>query len=196
MKAKYIFCFVFAVAALILVQTPAFSQHISYATVVNGDTFALNYLPYHTVVADKKFMSKEEEREWKRLKKNVKKVYPYAKLAGQKMQKYAEELAGVESERERKRYYKKIEEELKAEFDDDMRDLTMSQGRILIKLIDRETGATSYDIVKDFRGSFSAFFWQSLARIFTQDLKSEYDPTQGEDAKIEQIIYLIESGNL
>ncbi len=166
-----------------------------FAQIVEGDTFPLKYLPYVTVVADRKFRDPAEERKWRRLKKNVKKVYPYARLAAQKLEEYADELASVESERERKRYYKRIENELKEEYEGDMRDLTVTQGRILIKLIDRETGNTSYRVVKEFRGGLSAFFWQGLARMFGQDLKSEYDP-YGEDKDIETVVQLIESGNL
>ena len=147
------------------------------------------------MVGERKFTSAAEAKRWARLKHNVKKVYPYAKLAAVKLEEYADEIAAVETNRQRKRFYKQIEEELKAEYEDDMRDLTMTQGRILIKLIDRETGNTSYNVVKEFRGGFSAFFWQGLARVFGQDLKSEYDP-QGEDKEIEAIVQLIESGNL
>ena len=92
-----------------------------------------------------------------------------------------------------KKYYKKIEEELKKEFDGDIRKMSASQGRILIKLIDRETGDTSYEILQEFRGNVSAFFWQSFSRMFGQDLKSDYDP-YGDDKDIESIVQLIEAG--
>ena len=73
--------------------------------------------------------------------------------------------------------------------------MTISEGRILIKLIDRETGRTSYSIIRDFRGEFSAFFWQTIAKIFRNDLKSEYDPF-GEDRLIEEVVRLIEEGQI
>lgn len=174
--------------------TPAKGIEV-YAQVVEGDTFPVKYLNYVTVVAERQFRDPEEARKWARLKKNVKKVYPYARLAAQKLEDYADELEAVESKRERKKYYKMIEEELKLEYEDDMRDMTMTQGRILIKLIDRETGKTGYGVVKEFRGGFSAFFWQGLAKMFRQDLKSEYDPN-GADKDIETVVQLIESGNL
>jgi hypothetical protein len=82
-----------------------------------------------------------------------------------------------------------------AEYEDDMREMTMTQGRLLIKLIDRETQNTSYDLIRDFRGKFSAAFWQGIARIFGTNLKEEYD-AYGEDAPIELIINEIESGRL
>lgn len=165
------------------------------AEVINGDTFPVKYLGYYTVVAERQFRNPLEAKRWARLKHNVKKVYPYAKLAAVKMEEYAEEIASAETERERKKFYKEIEKSLLEEYEGEMRSLTMTQGRILIKLIDRETGNTSYNVVKEFRGGFSAFFWQGLARVFGQNLKSEYDP-DGEDRDIEAVVQLIESGNL
>lgn len=163
------------------------------AEIINGDTFPMRYLPSVTIVEQKRFKNDFERRKWERLKYNVKKVYPYAKLAGSLLDKYQVQLDSVETERERKKYFKLIEKELKAEFDDDIRSMTTTQGRILVKLIDRETGNSSYAIVQEFRGNITAFFWQGLSKMFGQDLKSRYDP-HGEDAEIENIIYLIESG--
>ena len=88
---------------------------------------------------------------------------------------------------------KQVEKELLDEYEDDLKKLTITQGRILIKLVDRETGATSYELVKELRGSFSAFFWQAFARIFGSTLKAEYDP-YGEDRLIEEIVLLIDNG--
>jgi len=83
---------------------------------------------------------------------------------------------------------------LKKEFEGQLKQLTVKQGRILIKLIDRETGKTSYDLVKQLRGSFSAWMWQGLAKLFGSDLKSEYD-AKGEDRMIEVAIAQIENGS-
>lgn len=163
------------------------------AEVINGDTFPVKYLPYFNIVAERSFKSKAEKRRFSRLRYNVKKVYPYAKTAAQLLEKYAAQIDSVETEKERKIYFKMIEEELKAEFDDDIRNMNTTQGRILIKLIDRETGNTSYEIVQEFRGNFSAFFWQGVSRVFGQDLKSRYDP-KGDDREIESIVQQIEAG--
>jgi len=84
---------------------------------------------------------------------------------------------------------------LKRQFESDLKNLSISQGRILIKLIDRETGNTSYELVKDLRGGFQAFMWQSLARLFGSNLKDQYD-AQNEDQLIESIILQIERGEL
>jgi hypothetical protein len=90
---------------------------------------------------------------------------------------------------------KQAEEEIEAEYGQELRDLTISQGKILIKLIDRETGNSSYDLVADLRGEFRAVFYQAFARIFGYNLKIKYDP-EGEDKDIELIVRMIENGQL
>ena len=90
---------------------------------------------------------------------------------------------------------KQAEKELEEEFGDDLREFTFSQGKILIKLIYRETGSSSYDLIADLRGKFRAFFWQAFARLFGFNMRNEYDP-EGEDAEIEFIVKMIEAGQL
>jgi hypothetical protein len=127
--------------------------------------------------------------------RNVKKAYPYAKLAGEKFNEYNQKIAGIQSKSVQKAMLKQAEDELQAQFGAELKELTITQGKILLKLIDRQTSNSSYDIVKDFRGSFRAFFYQSFARVFGYNLKVKYDPL-GEDADIERIVILIESGNI
>jgi len=93
------------------------------------------------------------------------------------------------------RLLKECERKLIAEFESDIKNLTYSQGQILLKLIDRESGKTSYEILKQFRGSTTAFMWQSVARLFGNNLKSEYDPEK-DDKQIESIVCLLENGLL
>lgn len=81
------------------------------------------------------------------------------------------------------------------DFGTELKKLTITQGRILLKLIDRETGDTSYELLKELRGSISAVFWQTIARIFGSDLKSQYDP-KGDDFLIERVVKLIETGQI
>ena len=164
------------------------------ATISNeGDTIVQASLHPYNVVEKRKFRSKRKERKYYRLQKKVVKVYPYAKLAAQKLELYASQLEGVESRKAEKKFYKKIEKELKKEYEGELRRLTVTEGAILIKLIDRETGSSSYALVQDFRGDITAFFWQGLAKMFGQNLKNEYDPN-GEDREIEHIVKLIEAG--
>lgn len=140
------------------------------------------------------FKNKREAAKWDRLKYNVKKVYPYAILAAAKLKEYDRVLATIPNENDRKKYMKVAEDQLKAQFGAELKNLTITQGRILLKLVDRETGKTTYTIVKEMRGSFSAFMWQSLSLLFNSSLKDEYDP-EGEDKAIEQAISLIERGD-
>jgi hypothetical protein len=168
---------------------------VSYIITENGDTLPVVNLTSFTVTETRSFASKREERKWSRLKRDVAKVYPYSKLAGIKLKHYNDLMIG-KSEREQKRLMEKAEDEIKSEFEKDVRDMTLNQGRILIKLIDRETGNTSYNLVKDLRGTFQAFFWQSLARIFKTNLKESYNPAANtEDKMIEDIIQSIEDGS-
>lgn len=164
------------------------------AVIVDGDTMAYRMLPTVLVIDNKVFKSASEERKYKKLIRDIKKAYPYAKLAGDRIKHYESLIAG-KSEAEKKRMMKQVEKELKAEFTDDLENLTMTQGRILLKLIDRETGNTSYQLIKDFRGSISAFFWQSFGRFFDINLKTNYDP-DGEDKQIENIVLLIQRGEI
>ncbi|HOY50079.1 MAG TPA: DUF4294 domain-containing protein [Flavobacteriales bacterium] len=167
---------------------------VSYIITDSGDTLPVVTLHPVSISEKRSFSSKREERKWSRLKRDVAKVYPYSKVAGKKLKEYNDMMIG-KSEREQKKMLRVAEEDLKKEFEGDIRNMTLNQGRILIKLIDRETGNTSYGLVKDLRGSFQAFFWQSLARIFKTNLKSSYDPNNNaEDKMIEDIIESIEDG--
>lgn len=161
--------------------------------VVGVDTFAYISLPIVTIEAPMPFATKRKYAQWTRLKYNVKKAYPYAILASARLKEYEKILATIPSEEGKKAYMKIAEKQLQKEFGPELKNLSINQGRILIKLIDRETGNTSYDLVKQLRGNFSAFMWQSLASLFGSSLKTEYDP-EGEDKLIEVAIKQIESG--
>lgn len=134
-------------------------------------------------------------RKYQRLVDNIKKVYPYALMVRRTLGEVNEEMKGMETERERKDYMKDMEKKVFGEYEDDMRNMTFTQAKLLIKLIDRETQNTSYDLIKDYRGKLSAAFWQGIARIFGTNLKEEYDAF-GDDALIELIINEIEEGRI
>lgn len=132
---------------------------------------------------------------YQRLTYNLKKVYPYALVVRSSIADINHELEKIPDDRERRKYLKNIEKDIFGEYEDDVRDMTITQGRLLIKLIDRETQNTSYELIRQYRGSFSASFWQAIARIFGTNLKAEYDP-YGEDFIIELIINEIDAGRL
>ena len=132
----------------------------------------------------------------RKLIRNVKAVYPYAVDARNYFQSLNAQLDTVTSKKERDRITKALEKEIVKRYTPVLEKMTYSQGKILIRLIDRETERTSYQIVEEFRGKFAAKFWNTIARLFRANLKQEYDPTQGEDKLIEQIIILYEAGLL
>jgi len=184
----FIFCFL----------PPVLSQEeqriVVYGTVVDGDTIPL--VPLKEVyIVSWRLLEGKEARKMTKLMKNVKIVYPYAHLAGIKLQEYEEILLQAPDDRTRKQIMKQAEVEIEAEYGGELRDLTISQGKILIKLIDRETGSSSYELVQDLRGEFRALFYQTFARIFGYNLKVKYDP-EGEDRDIELIVRMIENGQL
>lgn len=142
------------------------------------------------------FKSIGDIKQHKRLIRNVKSVYPYAVDARNLFRELNAQLDTVTSKKERDKITKALEKELIRRYTPVLEKMTYSQGKILIRLIDRETERTSYQIVEEFRGKFAAKFWNTIARIFRANLKQEYDPTQGEDKLIEQIIILYEAGLL
>lgn len=168
---------------------------VVFAKVVDGDTVPVVPLETVNIYAFRVIKNKREARKLSKLVRNVKKVYPYAKMAGLKLQEYSARLAELDKEKDKRRLMKQAEKEIQDEFGEDLKKLTFTQGKILIKLIDRETGSSSYQLVQHLRGKFIAFFWQTFARIFGYNLKVKYDP-KGEDRAIEIIVKMIESGQI
>jgi len=176
---------------------PYHGRYILETVVVNGDTIPVVTLQTAQISSERKARSKRYQRKWDKLQRNVVKTYPYAEVAGQLILAYNENLTTLETEAERQAYLDRCEEDLKAEFEGDLRKMTTSQGRVLIKLIDRESGKTSYELVKDLKSGFSAFMWQGVAKLFGTDLKDHYDPLNSEtDYMIEEIVGMIESGQI
>ena len=161
----------------------------------NGVTLPEIEIKEVTVYAHPRFPRKSDFRKYERLIYNLKKVYPYALIVRSRLARVDDDMRNINNEIGRKEYLKKVEKDVFAEYEGAVRDMTITQGRLLIKLIDRETLNTSYTIIKDYRGKIAAAFWQGIARIFGTNLKEEYDP-YGEDALIESIILEIDAGNL
>lgn len=163
--------------------------------VLEGDTLPLMQTAEVQVSGSKKERSHAFQRKYERLKPKVIEVYPYAQVAALLLSYYEEQLQEMNMEVRQKAYMKKVENELKKEFKDEIKGLTVSEGRVLMKLIDRETGNTSYRIIEELRGNVAAFFWQSVARVFGSDLKTRYDPID-EDRVVEAILLDIRRGEL
>ena len=143
--------------------------------------------------------NKKSKKRYTRLEKNVRKVYPYALKISDMLIDYStimdslEQYSGLIKYKKKRDIFSKIEDELISEYGYTIKKLRKSQGRILIRLVDRETNKTSFDIIKDFRNIFSAGFWQLTAKIFGHNLRSAYNPNKGEDRMIEYIINRIEN---
>jgi hypothetical protein len=170
--------------------TPLWNAHWFF---YSNDTLVLaTAAPIYVV---ERASNRAKKQRYDRLQQKVIKVYPYAHVAGEVMRKYEDRCKYTTDSKEQARLLDEAEEQLKAQFEKDLRSLTISEGVILIKLIDRETGETSFQLVRDLKGRFSAFMYQSVARIFGHNLKDEYDPV-GEDLWIENTVAMIEDGTI
>ncbi len=192
---RKIFISVFLILGALITNGQVSTEGVRPAYIENGDTIFVEFLREVEITAPLIFDSKKNAKRYSRLVVYVKKVYPYAKIAGIKMKEYEAILAKTPGKRERKLIMQRAEQELKEEFEEDLKKFTYMQGEILLKLIDRETQTASYDIVKEMRGGFRALFYQSFARLFGFDLKDRYDP-EGRDKELEFIVRQIETGKI
>ncbi len=142
-----------------------------------------------------KFASRAKQRQFDRLVRYVKKVYPVALEAERIFDEMEAEMNKMDKASQRRSYVARKEREIQKKYTPVLREMTFTQGKILLKLIDRQTSHTSYDILLEMRGRFRASIWQGVAKLFDADLNARYDAS-GEDREIEQIIELIERGEL
>jgi Domain of unknown function (DUF4294) len=168
---------------------------VTRTVIVDGDTIPNVSIEEVIIFPRLVFKNRYRKRKYGKLVRDVKKAYPYAKLAKDKLVAMESEFVQLETEKEKNKYIKTVEKQLMNEFGTELKKLTVTQGRILLKLIDRETGNTSYELVKELRGTISAVFWQTIARLFGSNLKAQYDPT-GKDKLIERVVKLIEYGQI
>ncbi|WP_257656413.1 DUF4294 domain-containing protein [Parapedobacter lycopersici] len=159
-------------------------------TVTDGEPMPWMRIPEVQVVRKRIFRSPEDKARYMRLRYNVIKVLPYARYAQRRYEQLYRDLAMTSSRREQKLLVKACEKEIKDMFNREVKKMTISQGEILIKLIDRQTGNSSYEVVRELRGGFTAFFYQSIARVFGHNLKSKYNVE--EEYEIENIIRSLE----
>ncbi len=167
----------------------------TYSTVIDGDTIPLIYMSEVVVFGDMSPEAAAKLKAYYILRRDVLRTYPYAKYAARKLKEINDYTVSLNSEKEKRRYIKAREKELKEQFETDLKKLTVNQGRVLMKLIDRETGNTTYALVKELRGGFRATFYQAFARLIGDNMKDSYDAS-GEDAGIEAIVQQIEKGTL
>jgi hypothetical protein len=165
------------------------------AVIRNGDTIIFLHLPEFEIVSKQTFKNKREEEAYRRLVHNVRRVYPYAKLAGQVYREYDSILAQETNERRKSQLMKNAERDIKRQFEKELKNLTVTQGKILVKLLDRETSHSAFNLVRDLRNAFQAYLYQGIGRLFGYNLRTKYDP-EGRDRDIENIVQLIERGHL
>ena len=163
--------------------------------VQDGDTIYLAYLHEVWVYPPLKFKNKKQEKFYWRTVRDVKKCLPYAKSITKDMAYADEQLAQLPDQKARKKWWRAYEKQLFKKYEKDFRGMYASQGKMLMKLLDRETNKTSYDLIRQYKSKSTADFWQFIAKLFKNDLKDEYDATD-KDRIIERVINLVEAGQL
>ena len=169
--------------------------NINTYDVIDGDTIINSKkFPELDLIS---FKTKEEKLNYYRTKKRIRKVYPIALFAKNKLNEIRSSLDTIPKNRKKRKFKRELGKWVKNEYEPIFRKMSIKEGRILIKLVYRETNYTTYDLVKDYRGRFSAFFWQRVIKAYDNDLKMKYDPiSNSEDELIESILNeLILEGN-
>lgn len=141
------------------------------------------------------FKNKRQEQFYWKTVYDVKRVLPYARMASRLLSTVDQHLETLKTEKERKDYINEVKKTLFKQYEKDLRSMTINQGKLLVRMIDRECNQTAYSIIKEFNGSLAAWFWQGIAHLFGSNLKAEYDP-QNKDRIIERVITLVEAGQL
>lgn len=171
------------------------SIYLTPMCIYNGDTIPYVKLPTVYIFKPLKFKNKREMAKYYKLIRDVKKVLPISKEINRAIIETYEYLQTIPTEKERQKHLKAVEKGLKEQYTPRMKKLSFAQGKLLIKLVDRQTNSTSYELVKAFMGPFKAGFYQTFAALFGASLKKQYDPT-GDDALTERVILMVENGQL
>jgi hypothetical protein len=168
----------------------------TYACYVDGtDTVVIAWLPEVYVFPELVFKNAKERQQYNKLVRDVKKTLPYAKIVYETLIETYEYIETLPNDKAREAHLKRMEKELFREYKPELKKLTLSQGKLLIKLVDRECNQSSYHLVSAYLGSFRATFWNFFAGMFGANLKTKYDPT-GKDSLTERVVILVERGLL
>ena len=159
------------------------------------DTMLVSYLSDLNIYPAEKFKNPKQEKFYWITVRDVKLTLPYAKLIAYELNKTNKKLVTLPDDKERKKYLSQYEKTILKRYEPELKKMNMNQGRMLLKLIDRECNQSPYELIKAYRGSFTAFFWQGVARIFGSNLKSEYDG-RDKDKIVERIIILVEQNRI
>lgn len=162
----------------------------------NGnDTMLVAYLNDLNIYPAEKFKNKKQEQFYWTTVRDVRLTLPYAKLISFELNKTNKKLASLPDDKERKKYLSQYEKEVLKKYEPELKKMSINQGKMLLKLIDRECNESPYELIKAYRGSFTAFFWQGVARLFGSNLKAEYDGSD-KDKIVERIIILVEQNRI
>ena len=184
-----------AAAAYSQQQTTTINGYMVPVCVYKGDTIPAVQLPNVYIFRPLKFKNEKEIREYYRLVRNVKKTLPLAREINRAVIETYEYIETLPDKKAREKHLKLVEKGLKEQYTPIMKKLTFSQGKLLIKLVNRQTDSSSYELVKAFMGPFKAGFYQTFAALFGASLKKEYHP-EGEDRLTEQVVLLVENGQI
>lgn len=189
---------IFCILVIFVFTNLVYSQGVVDSVMLQinqNDTFYLARMQDVWVYPKMVFKNKKQERFYWKTVRDVKKTLPFAKELTKEMQVADHQLAMLPDEKARRKWWKQHEKYLFKKYENDFRHMTASQGQMLMKLMDRESDRTSYDIIKHYRGKASANFWQFVAKLFKNDLKEEYD-ADDKDRIVERVINLVEAGML
>ena len=189
---------IFCILVIFVFTNFVYSQSVVDSVMLQinqNDTFYLARMQDVWVYPKMVFKNKKQERFYWKTVRDVKKTLPFAKELTKEMQVADHQLALLPDEKARRKWWKQHEKYLFQKYENDFRHMTASQGQMLMKLMDRESDRTSYDIIKHYRGKASANFWQFVAKLFKNDLKEEYD-ADDKDRIVERVINLVEAGML
>ena len=195
----------FFIVLFVLIDFEAYSQSKENTTSINGymvpvcvyqgDTIPSLRMPVLYVFKPLNLNSKKKRQQYTRLVRNVKRTLPIAKEVNRAIIETYEYLQTLPNDKAREKHLSHVEKSIKEQYTPVMKKLTFSHGKLLIKLVNRETDSSSYELVKAFLGPFKAGFYQAFAALFGASLKKEYHP-EDEDAMTEQIVLMVESGQL
>jgi len=177
------------------VRTNGMPVNSTYVVVVDGDTLSMVYLKAIYVFPPEYFKNKKEETYYWKLVRDIKKVYPLSKIVYYTLYETMEYMETIPEKQDRDKHLRKMEKELTKEYEPTLRKMTYTQGKLLLKLIDRQCNSSSFELIQAYRGDFTAHFWQGIAKLFKTDLKSTYEPVN-KDYIIERIVIRIDQGQL
>jgi len=198
LKKKYIYLiFIVLLTVLPVPEIKSQGKRVIYytASVVNGDTIYNAYLPEAVIFPRLVFKSDKERLEYTKLVRDVKKTLPYANQVAKSIIETYEFMELLPDKKAKQKHLEAAQKYIMDEYKPKMKKLTKNQGKILVKLIDRQTNSSAYDIVKSLLGPLKATFYNTFAGLFGNSLKTQYDP-EGKDKMIERIVIEVEQGTI